>query len=424
MSAATAVLSMAAALPRWFALSPLPAPGVRVPDDFLGVHAAGSPDPSAEAAVLARLAGLSLRRVKVDLDPSRPAPHTLRFLARLHAGGFRVLLRITPAPAEAAVLHRDPAAMKRWRDGLEALPALDGWPAVEAVEVGATVNRRRWSGFSPASFAAAWGAAAGVLRAAGMPLAGPNVSDFEPLHLISALSSMRAHGGPPDVATVNLFAERTRTPEAFDARAAGRWMAPLLRLNLVKKARIFLDIAARGGASSLWSTHCCWHRFRLERWSSDPEMLRAAYLSRYLLCAAASGALGRVYWGTLVGCPEGLVDDGAGPQPGLERVAFYDRSPGDPAQWRDLPALGALRFAAGLLPGSTLVQWREEAGGRITCVWNHPVRGAWSASWNALDARTAAPDTSGTAFDACGLPLASAPSHVEASPVFRLAAAT
>ena len=417
MSAATAVLSMAAALPRWFALSPLPAPGVRVPDDFLGVHAAGSPDPAAEDAVLARLAGLPLRRVKVDLDPSRPSPHTLRFLARLNAGGYRVLLRITPAPAEAAVLHRDPAAMKRWRDGLEALPALDGWPAVEAVEVGATVNRRRWSGFSPASFAAAWGAAAGVLRAAGIPLAGPNVSDFEPLHLISALSSMRAHGGPPDVATVNLFAERTRTPEAFDARAAGRWMAPLLRLNLVKKARIFRDIAARGGASSLWSTHCCWHRFRLERWSSDPEMLRAAYLSRYLLCAAASGALGRVYWGTLVGCPEGLVDDGSGPQPGLERVAFYDRSQGDPAQWRDLPALGTLRFMGEQLPGSVLLSWLESADGSVYSTWHHPQRGPWYAAWNARDVESPAPATTGPVWDACGLEFPNAPKKLGPLPM-------
>lgn len=414
---ASAVIHAARRLPGWLRLPHQAALSATVPEDFLGIHAAGSPVPAAEDAVLDRLASLPFRRVKLDLHPEAPSADALRMLERLGAAGFRVLLRLVPEPASAAVLDSDSGERRRWRAGLETLPGSAGWGAVEAVEIGATVNRRRWSGFTPASLGAAWADATAVFRPSGITLAGPNISDFEPTHLLAFLSEMRRHGGPPDVATVNLFVERSRTPEAFDHRVAGSALAPRLRLNLVKKAAILRDAALAGGVRALWSTHACWHKFRLERWSTDPETLRAAYLARYLLWAAASGTLHRVYWGTLVGCPEGLVDDGVGPRAGLERVAFYDRAEGDPASWTDLPALSALRFLGCRLPGSTLHSWLESADGGVYSIWHHPQLGPWHAAWNARDLGSRAPATTGEVRDACGRSLADPPKKLGPLPI-------
>ncbi len=414
---ASAVIQAAARLPRWLGLPHHAVPGTTVPETFLGIHAAGSPMRTAEDQVLTRLDSLPFRQVKIDLHPEAPSAHTLRLLERLDTAGFRVLLRLTPDPAAAASLYTDAAPRKRWRAGLEALPGMSGWKAVEALEIGSTVNRRRWSGLNPASLGVAWADATAVFRPLGLTLAGPNVSDFEPTHLLAFLAAMRRHGGAPDVATVNLFVERARTPEAFDARVAGRLLAPRLRLNLVKKATILRDAALNGGARGLWSTHACWHKFRLERWSSDPETLRAAYLARYLLCAAASGTLDRVYWGTLVGCPEGLIEDGVGPLSGLERVAFYDRVEGDPAGWTDLPALSALRYLGGKLPGSVLGSWLESGDGSICSAWHHPRHGGWHAAWNAHDVASPAPATTGQVWDACGQAFTDPPKKVGPLPI-------
>ena len=414
---ASAVIRAALRLPRWLRLPHQPAPGTTVPENFLGIHAAGSPLPAAEEALLSRLTSLPFRQIKLDLHPEDPSPQALQLLDRLARASFRVLLRLTPKAPMAASLDSDSAARRRWRAGLEALPGLAGWKAVEAVEIGATVNRRRWSGFTTASLGAAWADASAVFRPLGITLAGPNVSDFEPTHLLAFLAAMRRHGGSPDVATVNLFVERARTPEAFDARVAGTLLGPRLRLNLAKKSAVLRDAALAGGARALWSTHACWHKFRLERWSSDPETLRAAYLARYLLWAAASGKLERVYWGTLVGCPEGLIDDGIGPRTGLERVAFYDRAEGDPAGWTDLPALSALRFMGGQLPGSVLLSWLESGDGSVVSTWHHPQRGPWSAAWNARDVESPAPAITGPVWDACGRSLADPPKKLGALPI-------
>ena len=414
---ASAVIRAALRLPRWLRLPHQPAPGTTVPENFLGIHAAGSPLPAAEEALLSRLTSLPFRQIKLDLHPEDPSPHALQLLDRLARASFRVLLRLTPKATMAASLDSDSAARRRWRAGMEKLPDWAGWAAVEAVEIGATVNRRRWSGFTPDSLGVAWADATAVFRPLGITLAGPNVSDFEPTHLLAFLDTMRRHGGAPDVATVNLFVERARTPEAFDARVAGRLLAPRLRLNLFKKAAILRDAALAGGARGLWSTHACWHKFRLERWSSDPETLRAAYLARYLLCAAASGTLDRVYWGTLVGCPEGLVEDGVGPRAGLERVVFYNRAEGDPADWADLPALSALRFMGGQLPGSVLLLWRESGDGSVHSTWNHPSRGPWHAAWNARDVESPAPATTGTVWDVCGVEFPNVPMKLGPRPM-------
>jgi len=216
------------------------------------------------------------------------------------------------------------------------------------------------------------------------------VSDFEPPHAYLLLARMRRK---PDIHTVNLFTERTRTPEAFDHRVLGRALAPRLKLNLIKKARVFDHISRRFGIGQTICTHTCWNTFRLQRWireadalrdagdgvrdpgsevrdarrgkqTSEPteepsimdaevseaervETMRSDLLERYLRLAATSGALSRVYWGPLVGWADGLIDDGTGGVASGERVARHLTAPGDPKDWVRRPAFDTLARLVG-----------------------------------------------------------------------------
>ena len=353
-------------LPRWLRCSPDIEPGHTVPGDFFGVNVATGAEPAADDRVIDLLAELGLRQVRCDLDLAGLDGPPARLLERLRAARHRIWLRLLQ-PVDAT--GDTPA----WRDLLREVA--DRWPDVEDIEIGATVNRRRWSGYTHASYAAAWRAADDVLA---RPLAGPNVSDFEPLHAVWTLRRLRPR---PAVQTVNLFVERCRIPEAYDHRVLGRWLAPRLRLNLVKKARIFAEISRSFGIPRTVCAHTCWNGIRLRRWTDAVEETRADYLRRYLLLAAASGALDRVYWGPLVGHADGLVDDGTGHVAPGERVARYLEAPGDPAHWTPRPAFAALRDLAGELAGATCVEARggpeprlcfERDGTRRAHKWRAP----------------------------------------------------
>ncbi|NRB28771.1 MAG: hypothetical protein HRU37_13965, partial [Roseibacillus sp.] len=144
--------------------------------------------------------------------------------------------------------------------------------------------------------------------------------------------------------------------EAFDRRVLGARMADRLKLNLVKKAGIFKALSDRYGIPRTMCTHTCWNALRLLRWTAEVEPMRADYLRRYLLLALASGSLDRVYWGPLIGYPDGLIDDGTGEVQAVERVAFYARSPGGVEDFEVLPAFETYRALIAELVGAELTK--------------------------------------------------------------------
>lgn len=328
-----------------------PRAGHRVPDDFPAICVASQEDPASDGYIIARLHELNLSRVRLDYGYCAPGGHTERFLRRLLDEGFAVLLHLVQPPAEAARMHRTDAR-ERWRDFVS--QALDRHGArLEAVELGNTVNRRRWCGYHRVElFAAAWSIANAEIGARGLRLAGPNVTDFEPPYNAGLLRVLGALGPLPEIHTTNLFAERSTEPENYDHKIIGYRLARLHRFNLVKKARVLAAISADFNVGHTWSTSAFWTLVRIRRRLEHDEQKQADYLARYLLLTAASGGLGRVYWGPLVSWREGLIDDGTGRDAPHELVSFYGTNYGELRNYRVRPAFATMAFFNRTFPGS------------------------------------------------------------------------
>ena len=328
-----------------------PQPGFRVPDDFVGVCVASQPDPEADACMLGYLDELGIRQVRMDFTYDSLGGHGERFLGRLLDEGIQVLLRLLPPPAEAGRMG-EPEVQQQWQAFVADVLTRFG-QRLEAVEVGNVVNRRRWSGYrSVDDFLAAWSIAWEQMQTHGVTLAGPNVTDFEPPYNYAFLKAMERRGQLPDIHTNNLFVERVIRPEAFDHRVAGRMMTMLLKLNLIKKARILGRLSGLFAIPRTYSTTAFWTLPRIERRVVDSEQKQADYLIRYMVLTAASGGLQRAYWGPLVSQREGLVDDATGQPAKHELVGQYTENNGC---WRDYvqrPAFAALALFNRLIPGT------------------------------------------------------------------------
>jgi len=318
----------------WTALPHQLTPGAIVPEDFFGINVAAYDAPEGDDMVIDYLNRLGIEQVRIDLSAARLDSPQERLLRRLAAEGKRICLRLLQLPAEVGDL---PA----WEGFLRELIRRDAFNQVDLIEIGSCPNRKKWSGYRYKSYFAAWAKATEILGPLGIALAGPNVSDFEPLHSAFLLDGMKRNGGLPSVHTDNLFAERTRTPEAFDLRVLGKRLSPGLQLNLVKKIRVLEQLNDHFDIDRFMITHTCWHGFRLKHWTENPEQARASLLQRFVLLTAASGACDRLYWGPLIGFSEGLVDDGIGSRNDEEWVASYLRQPGEPSESVPRPAFDA-----------------------------------------------------------------------------------
>jgi hypothetical protein len=356
-----------------------PAAAHTVPADFLGICVAASDDPAGDAFVLCSLREAGLRDVRLDITYGYENAPAGRLLKRLLADDFRVLLHLVQPFDEARLL---PAAdaLDRWARFTRSVFSAHRGAAV-SFEAGSTCNRRKWTGYRTLNdFLLAWRAALAEARAAGVPLAGVNVTDFEPVYNAGLLELLRRRDLLPAVQTDNLFAERATEPEAYDPKILGPRLAGLARFNLVRKALLLAAVGRAFGLETL-CTHTAWSERRIRRLLEDADQKQADYLARYLLLAAASGALRRVYWGPLIGQREGLVDDGTQeyPEP-IPHVTFYGRAPGDPARYRRRPAFDALRTLAAFLPGAS---WSKAlaSGPDVTILEFRTARGVAHAAW-------------------------------------------
>ncbi|MBM4148372.1 MAG: hypothetical protein FJ224_04955 [Lentisphaerae bacterium] len=329
------------------------APAVQhpVPGDFFGICVAAGDDPASVGYVLDRLRDLNVRNVRVDFSPTSANTPAKTLLKALAAEGYRICLHLVQ-PFEEAALMPSPAAVSRWRSFVSDM--LDSHRnGLDAIEIGSTCNRRRWTGYSPEGFLAAWAAAHGEARRRGVTLAGPNVTDFEPVYNAGLLGILRDMRMLPDIHTNNLFAERATEPEAFDPKILGRGMAGIAKCNTVRKAVLLSRIGALYGVTRTWSTHVAWSLRRINRILPDTEDKQADYCARYLCLLAAAGAPDRIYWGPLISQREGLIDDGTMEYPDVPHVTFYGRVPGSPRRYRIRPAFHSMRAAVLFTAGAT-----------------------------------------------------------------------
>jgi len=207
----------------WFHCSSKLEAGERIQNDFFGINIAPSADPRADDYIVDRLRELDLQNVRMDFTYASLGGDAERLLQRVLAEGFQVMLDLLPPFDDAVVLANDSTAQHRWREFVETVADRYG-AQVNCFEIGATPNRGRWSGFEPLSYLVAWEIASKQLAGKDIVLAGPNVSDFEPISNIILLAEMQRQGHPPDIHTDNLFVERVIEPEAYDHRVFGRWM--------------------------------------------------------------------------------------------------------------------------------------------------------------------------------------------------------
>lgn len=350
-AAARFALAVARALLRGgFALRDghLPPAAHDIPEAFTSVGVAPAADPAHDTRQLDHLARLGVRRVRLDFTYGDADGPPARLLGKLASAGYRVSLHLLQ-PFEEARRMPDAMAAERWRsflaDTLERFGEL-----ADHIEVTSTVNRKRWAGYTLEGLLAAWGIAHEEVRRRGLVLAGPSITDFEPVYNVGLLALLRERGQLPDLHTDNLFAERALRPERWDHKILGERLAPLIRFNLVKKARLLARIGAQAGVPRLVSPAAFWTLPRIERRLPDSEQKQADYLTRYFVLCAASGALEHAGWGPLACHREGLVDDGPQPYPKLERITHYARVSGP--EYRPRPAFDALAAFNRFIPGT------------------------------------------------------------------------
>ncbi|MCK6404430.1 MAG: hypothetical protein L6Q60_00280 [Rhodocyclaceae bacterium] len=323
--------------------------GHSVSEALFGVGVAAAADPAVDAYITERLRETGVRHVRLDFAPGDEAGAQARLLAHLLAAGLHVTLHLVQ-PREQA--RRMPGAAEAdWRRFVAA--TLDRYgKSVEIIELGSTTNRQRWAGHTVAGFLAMWEIGWQEARQRGLTIAGPSVTDFEPVWNVGLLHLLALRGQLPDLHSDNLFAERSTEPERFDHKVLGRRLIALGKYNLIKKARLLARIGADYGVPRLFSPAAFWTLPRIERRLPNGEEKQADYLMRYLLLCAASGSLERAWWGPLICHREGLIDNGVRPYPQLERITHYASVEGECADLRARPALAALRQVIAMLSGA------------------------------------------------------------------------
>lgn len=328
----------------------LPKSQHRVPDDFVGVGVTTSEDPAVDDYILQQLDELTIKQVRIDYTYGDEGGPVTRLLERLLATEIQVLLHLVQPFTEAQQMKTGSAQL-RWREFVQTAASRFG-SRVTAIEIGSTSNRRRWAGYDTESFFNAWRIAYEEIKSRHIKLAGPNISDFEPLHNIAVLTRLRRENQLPDIHTNNLFSERVTEPERFDHRIFGTKLAMRLKVNLVKKARILKKISDDFGVKEFISPAAFWTLPRIRRVLVNGEEKQADYLSRYLTLLAASGALNQAYWGPFICHREGLIDDGYPTYPELERITHYRSVLGQRQDFRQRPAFYAMKNFIQLIPGS------------------------------------------------------------------------
>lgn len=341
----------------------LPPANHHIPHDYVGVCVASAADALMDNYVIAQLQQLGIKQVRLDFTYGDLESFNARFLQRLIDEKLNVTLHLIQ-PFNSAKNMENAAEQENWQTFLAQV--LERFGAhIRRIEIGATVNRKRWAGYSLNGFLRAWAIAYAAVKQRYIELAGPNVTDFEPIYNIGLLSLLKAKNQLPDVHSNNLFSERVSEPERFDHRVFKYRWATRLKFNLIKKARLLGKITSDFGIKSFISPVAFWAIYRIERLLSDGEQKQADYAARYLLLNAASGALDQVFWGALICHREGLIDDGLtdAEYPSLERVTHYACVDGALKNFWHHASFNAVKTTAKLIQGAQYLKAISTANG-------------------------------------------------------------
>lgn len=397
-----------------------PPAGHHIPADFAGIGVATAADAHMDDVVIHHLNTLGIRQVRLDFTYGDDQNHVARFLEKLIALDFKVMLHLVQ-PFDAAKQMESSEVQDEWQQFLTS--TLDRFGSnIELLEIGSTINRRRWAGYTLSTFLVTWDIAYKAAKARKIKLAGPNITDFEPPYNIGILSLLKDRGQLPDIHTDNLFSERCTEPERDDHKILGHRLAPLGGFRLVKKAFVLQEIGENFGVPEFHSPSAFWTLPRIHRVLANAEEKQADYLARYMLLCAASGALKRASWGPLICHREGLIDDGVKVYPKLERITHYASVLGTKLHVR--PAFHAFKTFADLIPGSYYEACLDDANGLEVHAFSNEdtlIHAAWT-----INGRAAALSAIYTEVDIAqarcisrdGVTLSMPPDFVTESPVY------
>lgn len=340
----------------WLRQAHVPVNNHMIADDFMGVCVATQEDPAVDAYVIAQVKALGIKRVRLDFTYGDLEGANARFLSALIAAGLHVNLHLVqPFQAAKHMLLADEQVI--WRQFI--VNVLDRFGhQLQHIEVGSTINRKRWSGYSLDGFLATWDIAYTLIKARNISIAGPNIQDFEPFYNISLLKHLKARQQLPDMCSNNLFCERVPEPESNDHRIFKYQWTTWFDYNLIKKARLLHKINRDSGVSALISPVAFWSIFRIQRRYPDALQKQADYAARYFLLLAASGALKQANWGALICQREGMISDGLTEHdyPVLERVTHYARADGALKDYQHQPSFAAVKTCAAQIQGASYVR--------------------------------------------------------------------
>lgn len=336
----------------WLKDGHLPKQDQTIPDDFFGVCVASNESPEVDHYVIGQLETLGIKHVKLDFSYTDVDHFNARFLEKLIVANFHITLRLFP-PFNVARHMADPTEQESWRTFLTKV--LDRYgTAVAQIEIGNTINRQRWAGYSLHSFLTTWQIAHQAVKSRNIRLLGPNIQDFEPIYNIGILKILQIENILPDVHTDNLFVERVSEPERFDHRILKYKWSTFFKYNLVKKARTLQKIGLDFGVSQTSSSAAFWAIYRIKRVLAAGEQKQADYLTRYFALLAASGALQQANWGAFICNREGLINDGLtdAEYPDLERIAYYQSTDGVLNEHERYPSFYAMQSVLKYLSGA------------------------------------------------------------------------
>lgn len=330
----------------------LPPDNHPIPENFIGICVASAKDPRMDDYVVSQLIELGIKEVRLDFTYADLDSFNTRFLERLIAEKINVTLHLIQPFAHAKNME-DASEQDAWKSFLaNTLNRFGG--KVTRVEFGNTINRKRWSGYTLNGFLHAWSSVFTATNQRNITLAGPNVTDFEPIYNIGVLSILKTKNQLPEIHTNNLFSERVSEPERFDHRVFKYRWATILNFNLIKKARLLKKISTDFGVNHFISPVAFWAIYRIQRLLPDGEQKQADYAARYMLLNAASGALDQVFWGALICHREGLIDDGLNDAeyPALERVTHYASVDGKLQNFWHHASFNAIKTVASIVQGA------------------------------------------------------------------------
>ena len=364
----------------------LPKQNHQIPDDFFGVCVASNADPATDAYVIAQVKALGIKQVRLDfsygdLGNNKLNNFNARFLRALISRNLNISLHIVQ-PFSAAKNMQNTAEQAIWREFLREVLDTFGSQLAQ-IEIGTTINRRRWAGYTFAGFLSAWQIAHTEIKARNITLVGPNIQDFEPFYNISLLKMFKQKDLLPDVHSNNLFAERTIEPERFDHRILKYRWATIFKVNLIKKACILQKIGQDFGVPQTVSSAAFWAIYRIGRILPDAIQKQADYAARYLTLMTASGSFKQANWGALICEREGLIDNGLtdADYPALEQVAHYAQANGALANYRHYPSFTAVKTTVGMVQGAHYKHTVSTATGLEIHAFEHhdkTVHAAWT----------------------------------------------